>query len=150
MTALIRRPLAATLRAMFRLHERLAADTTEITRAKLCRVLLMEDRRFPWLILVPQREGIVEIPRLWDADQDQLWREILLAQRVLEAVCRPDKLNLGALGNLVPQLHIHVVGRFRADAAWPGPVWGAGEAEAYGEAEREELINRLREGFEEG
>ena len=132
---------------MFRLHDRLAADTAEIVRLDLCRVLLMEDRRFPWLILVPQREGITEIHQLWDEDQQLLWREISQVSRALSQDCAPDKLNVAALGNVVPQLHIHVVARFRGDAAWPDPVWGSGTAETYGDEARAALIGRLHEGM---
>ena len=133
---------------MFRLHDRLSADTSEITRLQLSRVLLMEDARYPWLILVPQREGITEIHQLWDADQQLLWGEIAQVSRALRQASAPDKLNVAALGNVDPQLHIHVVARFRGDAAWPGLVWGSGQAETYEDEARAVLIGRLREGIE--
>jgi diadenosine tetraphosphate (Ap4A) HIT family hydrolase len=121
----------------FALHPTLARDAVEVARLTLCRVLLMNDRRFPWLILVPERElsgePLREIHQLAPADRAALIEEIARASEVLTRLCNPEKLNVGALGNLVPQLHVHVVGRFAADAAWPGPVWGSGAAVAYSE-----------------
>jgi diadenosine tetraphosphate (Ap4A) HIT family hydrolase len=114
----------------FALHPTLARDAVEVARLPLCRVLLMNDRRFPWLILVPERESLREIHELPPADRAALIEEIARASEVLTRLCHPEKLNVGALGNLVPQLHVHVVGRFAADAAWPGPVWGSGTGRA--------------------
>lgn len=128
---------------MFSLNERLQADTCPVTDLGLCRVLLMNNRLWPWLILVPMRAGAVEIHRLDDADQATLMREIALASRVVERLFAPDKMNVGALGNMVPQLHVHVIGRTRGDPAWPGPVWGAGHAEPYEPAEASALAQRL-------
>ncbi|MBE7248296.1 MAG: HIT domain-containing protein, partial [Actinomycetospora chiangmaiensis] len=108
----------------FTLDPRLAADTVEVGDLTLCRVLLMDDARFPWLILVPRRPEVSEITALSEADADSLWREVRIAARVMQALSNPDKINVGALGNVVAQLHVHVVGRFRSDPAWPGPVWG--------------------------
>jgi diadenosine tetraphosphate (Ap4A) HIT family hydrolase len=127
----------------FALHPTLARDTIEVARLPLCRVLLMNDRRFPWLILVPELESIREIHELAPADRGALIEEIARAGEALACIFRPDKLNTGALGNLVPQLHVHVVARFAADAAWPGPVWGSGAAEPYPTGELEELRERL-------
>ena len=127
----------------FALHPTLARDTVEVTRLPLCRVLLMRDRRFPWLILVPERDSIREIHELSPADRAELMEEIARAGETLQQLFRPDKVNVGALGNLVPQLHVHVVARFAADPAWPGPVWGSGAAEAYPETEIAELRERL-------
>ena len=134
--------------AMFQLHERLAADTAEVTRLNLSRVLLMRDARYPWLVLVPEREDIVELHRLAQADRLNLMAEIVLASQVLEREFSPDKINVGSLGNLVPQLHVHVLARRRGDAAWPGPVWGHGEAEAYDDAALSALLGRLRQAFD--
>ncbi|CAO3400238.1 HIT domain-containing protein [Azospirillum palustre] len=128
---------------MFSLNERLQADTCPVTDLELCRVLLMNNRLWPWLILVPMREGAVEIHRLADADQATLMREIARASRVVERLFAPDKMNVGALGNMVPQLHVHVIGRTRGDPAWPGPVWGSGHAEPYEPAEAAALAQRL-------
>lgn len=127
----------------FALHPTLVRDTIEIARLTLCRVLLMNDRRFPWLILVPEREAAREIHDLPPEDRARLIEEVALAGETLERLFRPDKLNVGALGNIVPQLHVHVVARFATDAAWPGPVWGSGAAMSYGEGELEELRGRL-------
>ncbi len=127
----------------FSLHPTLARDTVEVARLPLCRVLLMNDRRFPWLILVPERESVREIYELPPADRAVLIEEIAQASDALTRLCRPDKLNVGALGNVVPQLHIHVVARFSTDAAWPGPVWGSGLTEPYSDAETKEVQDRL-------
>ncbi|KAA0587580.1 diadenosine tetraphosphate (Ap4A) HIT family hydrolase [Azospirillum lipoferum] len=130
---------------MFSLNERLQADTRLVTDLRLCRVLLMNNRLWPWLILVPMREDAVEIHRLGEADQLTLMREIALASRVVERLFAPDKMNVGALGNMVPQLHVHVIGRTRGDPAWPGPVWGSGHAEPYEPAEAAALVDQLAE-----
>jgi diadenosine tetraphosphate (Ap4A) HIT family hydrolase len=129
------------------LHPTLARDTVEVARLPLCRVLLMKDRRFPWLILVPERESAREIHELPAADRAELIEEIARAGEVLERLFRPDKLNVGALGNVVPQLHVHVVARFAADPAWPGPVWGSGAAVPYADDELEERRKRLAAGL---
>lgn len=97
----------------------------------LSRVFLVDDRRFPWLMLVPRRAGLSEIHDLAPADQHLLFDETMRAAEALGTVSKPDKLNIGALGNVVRQLHVHIVGRFVSDAAWPGPVWGFGAREAY-------------------
>jgi len=129
--------------APFALHPTLARDTVEVARLPLCRVLLMNDRRFPWLILVPERESVREIHELPPAGRAMLIEEVARAGRVLTRLFTPDKVNVGALGNVVPQLHVHVVARFAADAAWPGPVWGSGAAEPYAEDALEEIRGRL-------
>jgi diadenosine tetraphosphate (Ap4A) HIT family hydrolase len=131
------------------LHPTLAGDTVEVASLPLCTVLLMKDRRFPWLILVPRRESIREIRELAPADRAALIEEIARASEVLTRLFQPDKLNVGALGNLVPQLHVHVVARTTTDPAWPGPVWGSGTAEPYGARELEEARDRLAAAFEE-
>ena len=132
---------------MFTLHERLKADTREVTRLHLCRVLLMNDRSFPWLILVPEREHIREIHELVEKDRQMLMEEIALSSRIIGHLYKPDKINVGALGNLVPQLHIHVIGRFRSDRAWPGPVWGSGQAGPYGDADFQCEAGRIDKAF---
>jgi diadenosine tetraphosphate (Ap4A) HIT family hydrolase len=128
---------------MLTLHPTLARDTVEVARLPLCRALLMKDRRFPWLVLVPEREEIREIYELPTEDRKQLVEEIALASAALERIFRPAKLNVGALGNIVPQLHVHVVARFENDPAWPGPVWGSGPAVAYTDGELAEVRQRL-------
>ncbi|MFN7550613.1 MAG: HIT domain-containing protein [Pseudomonadota bacterium] len=131
--------------ADFELHPRLAADTRLIGDLALCRVLLMDDARFPWLILVPRRPGLVELTDLADADATQLMDETRRAARALGAHCTPHKLNLGALGNQVPQFHLHAVARFPDDARWPQPVWGAGPAERYGNEAAARRIRAMRD-----
>ena len=117
--------------APFELHPRLAADTHFLRDLELSRVLLMNDMRFAWLILVPMRTGMRDWIDLAHAEQHQLLDEIELCSRALRALVQPDKLNVAALGNMVPQLHVHVVARHVGDAAWPKPVWGVGEAVPY-------------------
>jgi len=127
----------------FELHPRLAADTIFVTDWPLSRVLLMNDARFPWLVLVPQRTNLVELHDLDAADRAVLIEEIARASRALKSLTNAAKINVGALGNLVPQLHIHVVARKPGDAAWPGPVWGQGAAQPYDPAAREALLKEL-------
>lgn len=129
----------------FELHKTLAADTVEAARWPLCRALLMNDSRYPWLILVPAKAGLIEIHDLNPADQATLMAEIGRASRALTHLFSPDKINVGALGNLVPQLHIHVVARFRADDAWPGPIWGAHPPRPYESAALDSRLNLVRE-----
>ena len=128
----------------FTLHKTLARDTIEIARWPLCRVLLMNDSRYPWLILVPAQLNLTEMHDLNSADQTVLMSEITRASQALTALYAPDKINVGALGNMVPQLHIHVIARFRADDGWPGPVWGAYPAIPYETEAQATMIDRLR------
>jgi diadenosine tetraphosphate (Ap4A) HIT family hydrolase len=115
----------------FALDPRLAADSFLVGELALCRVLLMNDSRFPWLILVPRHAGLSEIHDLAPQERAMLIEEAALAGARLKALCGAKKINTGALGNMVAQLHVHVVARFENDCAWPGPVWGVGKAEAY-------------------
>lgn len=108
----------------FALHPKLEADTQFAADWPLCRVLVMNDARYPWLVLVPRRQEMTEVTALTEADRVQLMDEIDRASRLVQALPGVSKLNIGALGNLVPQLHVHVVGRHSGDPAWPGPVWG--------------------------
>jgi diadenosine tetraphosphate (Ap4A) HIT family hydrolase len=117
--------------AAFALDPRLQADTRHVAMLPLCELRLMDDARYPWLILVPRRAGMAEIADLAETEQRQLWQEANQAAAALRAVAACDKLNLGALGNIVRQLHLHVVARTEGDAAWPGPVWGSGAAVPY-------------------
>lgn len=110
--------------AGFELHPQLAADCLVIGDWPLCRLLRMNDSTYPWLILVPRVPGMRDMIDLNDADQQRLMSEIGQASKVLRLVTRPDKLNVAALGNAVPQLHVHVIARFTKDAAWPKPIWG--------------------------
>jgi diadenosine tetraphosphate (Ap4A) HIT family hydrolase len=126
------------------LDSRLAADTLAIGDLKLSRALLMNDARYPWLILVPRREGLSEIVDLDPADRAVLIEEIAAASAFLRGLARVDKLNVGALGNIVGQLHVHVLGRAVGDPAWPGPVWGFGARQPYASETAAALVAQAR------
>ncbi|MBN2654888.1 MAG: HIT domain-containing protein [Nitrospirae bacterium] len=129
---------------IFELNQRLRADTFEVAVLDLSLLLLMNDKTAPWLILVPQRQEIKEMHHLDKNDLAMLAEEITLVSCLVEKVFVPDKINVASLGNIVPQLHIHIVGRFKNDRAWPGPVWGASGAEPYDATEAARLIERLK------
>ena len=133
---------------LFELDPRLAADTAEIGRLLLCRVLLMNDRNFPWLVLVPQKPALREIHELAESEQQLLVREISHVSSRLQTESGATKMNIAALGNQVPQLHIHVIARFDGDPAWPAPVWGRIPPSAYPADELEEQKFRLRHALE--
>lgn len=103
----------------------------------------MDNKRFPWIVLVPKMDGVREWIDLDRAQQHQLSDEIAVVSHILQALTTPDKLNIGALGNMVPQLHIHVIARYKGDPAWPNPVWGTG-GDAYGEADARKFIYELK------
>src|SRR5918911_51578 len=126
----------------FPLDPRLEADTRPVGNLALSSVLLLDDARFPWLVLVPRRVGVSELTDLSEDDAAALMGEIRLAVGVMQSLAKPDKVNVGALGNVVAQLHVHVVGRFRSDPAWPGPVWGYGERRPYPDHAVAALIER--------
>ena len=116
---------------------RLTLTSEPLAETELCWVRLQNDARWPWIVLIPRRPGLVELEELAPEDRALLFREITAAGAAVRAVgaalgAAVEKLNVGALGNVVPQLHVHVIGRRRGDAAWPGPVWGFGEPEPYG------------------
>jgi diadenosine tetraphosphate (Ap4A) HIT family hydrolase len=119
----------------FSLNSRLKADTIKIAEFELSELLLMNDKNYPWFILVPRRDDISEVFQLNDQDQTQLYREISYLSEILKNFYQADKVNIGALGNMVPQLHIHVIMRFKNDIAWPKPVWGLFEAINYSDDE---------------
>ncbi len=129
----------------FALDPRLAADTVAVTRLPLCEVRLMNDARFAWLVLVPRRFDMVEISDLSDTERVTLWHEAMLTGAALRASFPCDKLNLGVLGNIVRQLHVHVLARCAGDAAWPGPVWGHGSALPYAPTILSARVNALRQ-----
>ena len=131
----------------FQLDPRLAADTHRVTALALCDVLLMNDATYPWLILVPRRADMADVIDLKPEDQHRLTDEVAQACRVLRAMFKPDKLNVAALGNMVRQLHVHVIARRTSDAAWPGPVWGKAPAAPYDEAAAGHRIDDLRVAF---
>jgi diadenosine tetraphosphate (Ap4A) HIT family hydrolase len=132
----------------FILDARLQADTLPVISLDMCDVLLMNDARFPWLIVVPRETGLVEISDLGEHAQQRLWHEVNRAATVLRQAALCDKLNVGALGNIVRQLHIHVVARREGDAAWPGPVWGHGRAEPYVDDKLQLQLVLLRRAFD--
>jgi diadenosine tetraphosphate (Ap4A) HIT family hydrolase len=130
----------------FILDHRLAESSFFIADWELCRVSLKSDKTWPWLYLVPRRNDIREIYELTAPDQNQLIHEISLASQALTALYRPDKINTAALGNMVPQLHVHVFARFKDDPAWPRPVWAVQQDEiSYTEIERNAELQRLKE-----
>ena len=128
----------------FTLHAQLAGDTLAVGELGLCSVRLMNDATYPWLILVPRVADARELIDLSDAQQGLLMRELSQCARVLQQQFQPDKLNVAALGNMVPQLHVHLIARFIGDAAWPAPVWGKAPAQPYSEATAEALQGELR------
>ena len=125
------------------LHPQLAADTVPVCDLALSRLLAMNDANFPWLVLVPRRAGVSEIIDL-GAEQSLLMDELALVSRALKDETRCDKLNVAAIGNVVPQLHIHVVARRKDDAAWPKPVWGAVPQRAYEADVMERFVTAIR------
>lgn len=127
----------------FSLDSRLAADTLPVGDLPLSRVLLMNDRRYPWLILVPRRTGAVEWVDLGEQDGLRLWRESMQVCACLRCLYPEGKLNVGALGNVVAQLHLHHIVRSSDDPAWPGPVWGHSAAEPYATSEAEQQVERV-------
>jgi len=130
---------------MFSLHPQLDADTFTIGDLPLSRVLLMNSSELPWLILVPRREGVREWHRLSLQDQQQLHHESMGISSLLMSTFNGDKLNTGALGNLVPQLHLHHIVRFKHDSVWPQPVWGNIKTLAFSDVEKAEIINKLQD-----
>ncbi|WP_278406336.1 HIT domain-containing protein [Pseudomonas rhodesiae] len=130
---------------MFALDQRLQQDTLVIGDFPLCRLLLSNDSNYPWFILVPRINGISEVFHLDVADQQKLWEETTGLAQLLNDGLGADKMNIGALGNVVSQLHVHVIVRKRDDAAWPAPVWGKHPARPYTEEQVVALRARLRE-----
>jgi len=126
------------------LHPQLAADTVPVGELALTRVLLANDANYPWLILVPRLPALTELIELEANEQMQLLAEVDAAARALKRITGCDKLNIAALGNQVAQLHVHVIARFRGDAAWPKPVWGAAPPRAYEPAARGQFIGEMR------
>jgi diadenosine tetraphosphate (Ap4A) HIT family hydrolase len=133
----------------FMLHPRLMADTAVIADWPLSRVLLMNDKRFPWIVLVPRRPELTDLLDLEEPARAALMGEIGRVGSKLKSWAKEhggcDKINVGVIGNLVPQLHVHVVARTRGDAAWPGTVWGSGQSLPYGAAELSKLVAEFRD-----
>ena len=130
----------------FTLHPKLEADTHFAADWPLCRVLVMNDARYPWLVLVPRGDGLTEVTALSADDRKTLMDELARAGSIIQAMPAVAKLNVGALGNLVPQLHVHVVGRHPGDPAWPGPVWGNSPAVPYDAAALDRILAAVRAG----
>jgi diadenosine tetraphosphate (Ap4A) HIT family hydrolase len=131
--------------AAWTLDPQLERDTVAVGDLPGSRVLLMNDANFPWLIVVPRQAGATEIFDLDEGARSQVMRELTLLARLLKELTGCDKINIAAIGNMVAQLHIHVVARRRDDAAWPRPVWGALPPRPYAAAERERLIQAIRQ-----
>ncbi|MBT4933495.1 MAG: HIT family protein [Rhodospirillaceae bacterium] len=129
---------------MFQLHPTLATDTIEITRWKVSRVQLMKDANYPWLILVPARQGLSALHELEQPDLPVMMGEIVRASEALKKLYNPTRVNVAALGNMVEQLHVHVIARFEDDVAWPKPVWGVQAPKPYTPQGLEDTANRLR------
>lgn len=127
----------------FELHPQLEADSRHIAQLGLCDLRLLADKRWPWLLLIPQRADIVEIIDLTPLDQTMLTFEVDLVARALKDITNCMRINVGALGNKVPQFHMHVVAREVSDPAWPGPVWGHGTMVPYSTEEELALIKSL-------
>jgi len=133
----------------FKLDPRLEESSFFITDWPLCKVALRNDKTYtPWLYLVPRRENIREIYQLDKADQQQLQTEIAQAQKAIDTLYKPAKINTAALGNMVPQLHVHIFARYEKDPAWPRPVWAVqGDEIPYTDSEKDGVIGKLKEYF---
>lgn len=129
---------------MFELHSKLAADTYNLGRSGLCEILLMNDSTWPWIILVPAVPDIREIYQLTAEQQTRLMKESSILSEGMMALFGGDKMNVAALGNMVPQLHLHHIVRFEGDPAWPGPVWGNQPPVAYGTAQLDQVKRKLQ------
>jgi diadenosine tetraphosphate (Ap4A) HIT family hydrolase len=129
------------------LHPQLARDTVPVGDLALSRLLAMNDANYPWVVLVPRHAGVVEIVDLDEAARGQLMAEIAQVSAALKSLTGCDKLNVAAIGNVVPQLHLHVVARRTSDAAWPKPVWGAAQAKPYAAGELDTFVAALRRGL---
>ncbi|SDS72483.1 Diadenosine tetraphosphate (Ap4A) hydrolase [Halopseudomonas xinjiangensis] len=133
---------------MFELHPQLAQDCITVGDLPLSRVLLTNDAQYPWLILVPRREDVTEIFELSEGDQRQLHTETTAVAHALKDAFGADKMNIAALGNMVSQLHVHVIVRYRGDISWPAPVWGKFPAVHYTDEARQQRLDTLRAVFD--
>jgi diadenosine tetraphosphate (Ap4A) HIT family hydrolase len=132
------------MNSVFQLHERLQQDCIAIGRFNLCQLLMMNDSQYPWFILVPERADIKEIYQLNNADRQFLNQESCLLAENMAELFNADKMNIAAIGNLVPQLHIHHIVRYQTDKAWPGPVWGKFVAQPYTDEQISELTAKVK------
>ncbi len=128
---------------IFQLHPQLQQDSITIGQFKLCQLLLINDSQYPWFVLVPERKDVTEIYQLSELDQLQLLQESSLLAKKLAEIYQADKMNIAAIGNLVPQLHIHHIVRYKNDIAWPAPVWGKFDAVPYTEQQCEKIKTQL-------
>lgn len=128
----------------FTLHADLKRDGIPIGRFALCQVLLINDAHYPWFVLVPQQDGISDTIDLNKKDHAILWEESRIFSKAIMAAFEGQKLNVAALGNMTPQLHIHHIVRYKSDAAWPGPIWGKHSLSAYKDAEVDVIKNKLK------
>lgn len=128
---------------MFQLHPDLQKDTYTVGQFNLSLILLHKDANYPWLILVPKREKVLEIHHLMEDEQVQLIKESSHLSEVMTSIYDPITMNIAALGNLVPQLHVHHVARFKDDITWPKPIWGAAEPKAYEPDVLQDRLDRL-------
>ncbi|MES2214414.1 MAG: HIT family protein [Pseudomonadota bacterium] len=139
---------AREIKMGYTLDPRLDADSEFICHLNLSEVRLHKNSAFPWIMLIPKRENIVELIDLSPQDQALLFQEILLASHVVKEHFLPDKLNVANLGNIVSQLHVHIIARFREDLAWPNPVWNSGIKSDYDAKEKQRIISQLKNKFE--
>jgi diadenosine tetraphosphate (Ap4A) HIT family hydrolase len=129
----------------FELNARLQQDTLEVMDLHFSRLLLMNDSRFPWLVLVPMKNNILEIFELEKVEQHQLLLEITEISKIFKTMFNADKLNVASIGNIVPQLHVHIIARTKNDSAWPSPVWGFGKSLPYSLKQAELIIHNLKD-----
>lgn len=131
----------------FQLDSRLETESTFVIDLMLCQVRLSHNAAFPWILLIPKESAVVEIIDLSSTNQQVLMQEIFLASQIMRALFQPTKLNIASLGNIVPQLHVHVIARYITDKAWPAPIWNSGITAAYDSSIKIERINQLKEAF---
>jgi len=134
----------------FQLAKQLENDTIHLGDFSLCRFLIMNDKSYPWAILVPKQENIKEVFELSKEDQAQLWSEVTHVAKTLQERLDIPKMNIAAIGNMVPQLHLHIVGRSPEDKTWPKPVWGQHPASKYSENEIQDLLTKWKSWFNWG
>jgi len=134
---------------MFELHPQLEKDCIFLGQFELCTLLLMNDSNYPWFILVPEREGLQEIYELDDDDQKLFMKESGFLSRILKHYFHADKINIAALGNVVPQLHIHHIARYTDDIAWPAPIWGANPSVPYTEDQLEKILDVINKAMDD-
>lgn len=135
-----------TLEAL-QLDSRLKTDSTFVIDLRLCQVRLSHNAAVPWILLIPNQPAVFEIIDLSDINQRLLMQEISLSSQVMRQLFRPTKLNIASLGNIVPQLHVHIIARHMNDKAWPNPIWNSGVSAAYHSTALDERINQLKEAF---